>query len=129
MALNLLHDVVVGTLHGAKRTAWHLRESEVIGIMTHTLPMKTNAHVSRSQLTNWHLFLCIRSSDAKKYTVVGHHDHDLNTDRKRRFLNFRKGTEVVKERFDLVCFQRLIKMAISIMYKRRSDLSYGTNFC
>ena len=43
------------------------------------------------------LFLCIRSSNAEKFTVVGCYDHNLNTDRKRRLLNFRKGTQVPKE--------------------------------
>ena len=33
----------------------------------------------------------------KNRTVLGCHDRDLNTDRKRRFFNFRKGTEVTKK--------------------------------
>ena len=41
----------------------------------------------------------VRSSNVEKFTVLGCHDHDINTDRKRHFFpqNFRKGTEALKE--------------------------------
>ena len=42
--------------------------------MTHTSPLETN-----------------------DVTARGCHDHDLNTDRKQVFFNFRKGTEGMKE--------------------------------
>ena len=38
----------------------------------------------RAYISNLHLFLCIRSSDAEKLTVLRCYDHNLNTDRKRR---------------------------------------------
>ena len=55
-------------------------------------PLKTNAHDSRFEFSNLLLFLSIRSTNADKCTVLGCHNHDLNTDRKWRFFNFRKGT-------------------------------------
>ena len=42
----------------------------------------------------FHLY---RRSNADKFMVVGCHDHDLNTYRKRRLFKFRKCTEVLKE--------------------------------
>ena len=48
---------------------------------------QNNTHVSRFDLSNLRLFLCIRSTNDY---------HDLNTDRKRQLFNFRKGTEVLK---------------------------------
>ena len=56
-------------------------------------PLKTNAHDCHFELTNLLLFLCKQSSNADK--MLG---HDLNTDHKHRFFNFRKVTGVLKER-------------------------------
>ena len=46
---------------------------------------KTNGpFADRAYISNLHLFLCIRSSNAEKLMVLRCYDHDLNTDRKRR---------------------------------------------
>ena len=50
----------------------------------------------------------MQSSNADKFTVLGCHDRNLNTDRKRRLFNFFKGTEVLKE--GIYC-QRHIKIS------------------
>ena len=57
----------------------------------------------------------MQSSNADKFKVVGWYDHNLNTDRKRRLFNFGKAHKSRRKEFDLVCFQRRIKMAINIM--------------
>ena len=76
----------------AKRTAGHLRISDIICIVTHTSPLKTNAHDSRFELSNLHQFLCMQSSNAEKVTVLGCRDYDLNTECKRRLFNYGKCT-------------------------------------
>ena len=58
----------------AKRTAGHLRVSDLVFIVMHTSPLKTNAHDSHFELSNLHLFLCIRSSNTEKFTVFGCYD-------------------------------------------------------
>ena len=68
--------------------------------------MGINAHVVTERKRTWHvspfwvielrLFFWIWSSNADKFTVVGCHDHDLNTDHKQRFFSFHKVT-VLKE--------------------------------
>ena len=62
-----------------------------------TSPLNTHAHDSRFELSNLRLFLSIRSSNADKCTVLGCHDHKLNTGHKRRLSYFCKDTEVVKK--------------------------------
>ena len=76
----------------------YLHSDEHVAGENTTSPLKTNAHVSRFELSNLRLFLCTQSSNAEKRTVLGCHDHDPNTHRKRSFFNLRQGTEVVKER-------------------------------
>ena len=79
----------------------------VISIVTHMSPLK-KPHMSPLKkphmtafflvadlFSSLHLFLCIRSDNAEKCPVVGCHDHDLNTDRKR--LGFFNCTEILKE--------------------------------
>ena len=82
----------------AKWTAEYLGVSDVICIVMHTSPLKTNAHDSRFKLANLRLFLCIRSSNAEKCPALGCHDHDVDTDRKRQLFTFHKGPEAPKER-------------------------------
>ena len=48
-------------------------------------------------LSNLRLFSCIQRSNIDKFKAVGCHDHNLNTDRKRRLFKFRKGHSVPKE--------------------------------
>ena len=86
------------TMHcRARRTARHLCVSDVTCIVMYTSPLKTNTHVSRFELSNLYLFLYIRRRNAEKFTVLGCHGHDLNTDHKRRHFYFRKCTEIMKE--------------------------------
>ena len=61
----------------------------------HTWPLKTNARDIRFDLSNLRLFLCLRSSNADKFTLAGCYDHYRNTDRKRRLFNFGKCTKVL----------------------------------
>ena len=87
-----------------KRTAGYLLVSNVICIVMYTSPLKIRAHgrwkqrrVSSVLTFNLRVFLCIQSSNADKFKVVGGHGHNLKTDRKRRIFKFRKGIEVMKE--------------------------------
>ena len=59
--------------------------------MSNDVPLKTIAHASRFELSNSHLFLCpCKVGNAEKCSALGCHDHDINTDSKRRIFNFRK---------------------------------------
>ena len=62
----------------------------------------------------------VRSSNVEKCTVLGCHDHHLNTDRKRLFFFFKisvnfKAQKSWRKEFDSVCFQRCCTVAISII--------------
>ena len=85
--------------NSAKRTAGHLLLNDVICIVTHTSPLKTNADDSRFELSNLRLFLCMRSSTGEKFTVLGCYGHNLNTDRTQTatFFNYFKCTYVLKK--------------------------------
>ena len=110
--------------NSAKRTAGHLLLNDVICIVTHTSPLKTNADDSRFELSNLRLFLCMRSSTAEKFTVLGCYGHNLNTDRKQRlFLITLNAHTFSRKKFDSVCFQRRISKWRSVLW-RRSALPY-----
>ena len=73
-----------------------------------------NTEESPFWLSNLRLFSCIQSSNKDKFKVVGCHDHNLNTDRKRRLLKFRKGVASRRKEFDPV-LSSSNQMSISIM--------------
>ena len=68
------------------------RDAHVAAENKRTWPLKTNTHDSCFELSNLRLFVCIRSSNADKFTVLGCYDHNLNTDRKKQLFNYGKFT-------------------------------------
>ena len=102
--------------------AGHMRISDVISIVTHTSPLKTNdvAAEKKSPCQSFRVIklpsiLYTGSSNADRCTALGCHGHDLNTDLNDGFLFIVKAQKPWRTEFDPVCFQRHIKMAISIM--------------
>ena len=103
MQLDIECNYSLSFANRAKRTAGHLPVSDVICIVTCISPMKTKDVAAENkrtrkpfQLSNLRLFLCIRSSNAGKFTVLGCYDHNLNSDRKQRH-HFGKCTDVLKK--------------------------------